>query len=119
MIGDKRKFFVALATPRCVPNPDGSFSQALDSEALKIDPECTTAVHASKSPKWRAYVQAAIDNYNKNHAVSHACKIAKFEILPNDFSVPTEELGPTLKLKRNVVNEKYAAIIDSMYPKDD
>jgi long-chain-fatty-acid--CoA ligase ACSBG len=119
MIGDKRKFFVALATPRCVPNPDGSFSQALDSEALKIDPSCTTAQQASKSTKWRQYVQAAIDDYNKNYSVSQACKISKFEILPNDFSVPTEELGPTLKLKRNVVNEKYAAHIDAMYPKDD
>ena len=116
MIGDKRKFFVALATPRCVPNPDGSFSKALDAEALKIDPACTTADQARKSPKWRAFIQAAIDDYNKNHAVSQACKIVKFEILPNDFSVPTDELGPTLKLKRNVVNEKYAAIIESMYP---
>jgi long-chain-fatty-acid--CoA ligase ACSBG len=119
MIGDRRKFFVALATPRCVPNPDGSFSHALDSEALKIDPACTTAQQASKSKLWRDYVQAAIDDYNKNHAVSHACKIAKFEILPNDFSVPTEELGPTLKLKRNVVNEKYKTIIDAMYPADE
>lgn len=119
MIGDKRKFFVGLATPKCVPNPDGSFSQALDSEALKIDPECTTAPQASKSAKWRAYIQAAVDDYNKNYAVSLACKIAKFELLPNDFSVPTGELGPTLKLKRNVVTEKYASIIDAMYPADE
>jgi len=119
MIGDRRKYFVALATPRCVPNPDGSFSQALDSEALKIDPGCTTAEQASKSKKWREYVQAAIDDYNKYHAVSNAAKIIKFAILPNDFSVPTDELGPTLKLKRNVVNTKYAAVIEAMYPTDE
>ena len=118
MIGDKRKFFVGLATPRCVPNPDGSFSKALDPSALKIDPDCTTADQASKSAKWHAYVQAAVDGYNTHHAVSNASKIAKFTILSNDFSVATEELGPTLKLKRNVVNEKYADIIDSMYPKE-
>jgi len=116
MIGDKRKYFVALATPKCVPNLDGSYSTALDPDALKIDPECTTAIQASKSPKWRKYIQDAIDDYNKKHAVSQACKIVKFEILPKDFSIPTDEIGPTLKLKRTVVNEKYADVIESMYP---
>lgn len=116
MIGDKRKYFVALVTPRCVANPDGSYSQALEPSALSIDPACTTALEASKSPKWHAYVQAAIDDYNQNKAISRAAKIVKFTILPNDFSVVTGELGPTLKLKRNVVNEMYASVIDSMYP---
>lgn len=120
MIGDKRKFFVALVTPKCVPNADGTFSQALDgAAALGIDPAATTAAQASKSLKWKAYVQTAVDDYNKKHAVSSACKIAKFEILPMDFSVPTDEIGPTLKLKRNVVNQKFAELIDRMYPKDE
>ena len=116
MIGDKKKYFVALAAPRCIANADGSFSQTLDSSATKIDPECTTSVQACKSEKWRAYIQAAIDDYNQNHAVSHACKIVKFTMIPNDFSIPTGELGPTLKLKRNFVTEKYKSEIEAMYP---
>ena len=41
--------------------------------------------------------------------------IKYFRILPNDFSVQTGELTPTLKVKRRVVNEKYKDIIDRMY----
>jgi len=60
-------------------------------------------------------VQDQIDVYNKTRAVSQAQKIQKFLILSNDLSVPGGELGPTLKLKRNVVNEKYSKQIESMY----
>ena len=39
----------------------------------------------------------------------------KIEILPDDLSQEGGELTPTLKVKRNVVAEKYAAEVDSLY----
>jgi long-chain acyl-CoA synthetase len=42
-------------------------------------------------------------------------QIKKFEILSEDLSQPTGELTPTLKVKRNVVVEKFADRIDALY----
>jgi long-subunit acyl-CoA synthetase (AMP-forming) len=41
--------------------------------------------------------------------------IKKFEVLPHVLSVEGGELTPTMKVKRNVINEKYKAVIDGMY----
>ena len=42
-------------------------------------------------------------------------QIKRFEILPRDLSHETGELTPTLKVKRNVVHEKYAGLVDRIY----
>ena len=59
-------------------------------------------------------IQSGIDKANQR-ATSNAQKIQKWTILKTDFSVPGGELGPTLKLKRHYVVQKYAESITNMY----
>lgn len=52
-----------------------------------------------------------------NLTVSHAEAIRKFRVLPVDFTEDTGELTPTLKVKRKVIAEKFAADIAAIYEK--
>ena len=42
----------------------------------------------------------------------------KFTILEKDFSLANGELGPTLKLRRQIVAKMYASNIDDLYKED-
>ena len=68
-------------------------------------------------PVWDA-VMEALNVVNKESS-SKAAKVRKFVILPNEFSISGGELGPTLKIKRHVVESKYAKEIEHMYTTDD
>jgi long-chain acyl-CoA synthetase len=50
-----------------------------------------------------------------NSKVARYQTIKKFEVLPHMLSVVGGELTPTMKVKRNIINDKYKAIIDGMY----
>jgi len=60
-------------------------------------------------------VQDAVDRANRS--VSRAESIRRFRILPEEFGVESGELTPTLKLKRNVVHEKFDDEIEQLYAK--
>jgi long-subunit acyl-CoA synthetase (AMP-forming) len=51
-----------------------------------------------------------------NQKVAQYQTIKNIYILPNVFSVDGGELTPTLKVKRNIVNEKYAGEISELFP---
>ena len=51
----------------------------------------------------------------KNSQLQSYARIKKFTILPMDFTQEGGELTPTLKVKRNVVHEKYADLVDRIY----
>lgn len=59
-------------------------------------------------------IDKAIQNVNSK-VISNAQKIQKFQILSHDLSIPTGELGPTFKIKRNIVYKMYENLIEDMY----
>jgi long-chain acyl-CoA synthetase len=67
----------------------------------------------AESDEVRELVQKEMDRANSNYAQVE--QIKKFTILDHDLSVDTGELTPTLKVKRNVINERYEELFDSMY----
>ena len=61
----------------------------------------------------RAIIQKHIDQINEKFA--RVEQVKKFEILPHDLSQETGELTPTMKVKRNVVADKFEKDVDALY----
>ncbi len=103
MYGDRRPYPVALIT--------------LDAEeivpwAKKHDlPEDMSEL--VKHEKTRELVQAELDRANAKYA--RVEQVKKFALLDHDLTQESGELTPTLKLKRNVVNERYEDVFESLY----
>jgi long-chain acyl-CoA synthetase len=104
VIGDRRPYLIALVTldPEELP--------ALAAE-LGIDAPEMAAM--AQDERVQAEVQKAIDEVNSH--VGPVEQIKRFEILDHDLSQETGELTPTLKVKRNVVHEKFADVVDRVY----
>ncbi len=66
-----------------------------------------------ETPEVRQLVQEAVDLVNTK--VGPVEQLKYFTILDHDLSQETGELTPTLKVKRNIVYEKYADELDAMY----
>lgn len=105
VIGDGRPFISVLVT--------------LDEEAVgkwKAEhnvPEQTTVRELAANAVLRAEIQDAVNAANE--LVSHAEAIKKFHILPRDLSEEEGEMTPTMKVKRNVVVDKFAREVEDMY----
>ena len=64
----------------------------------------------------RQLIQDEIDRVNNKFARQE--QIREFFLLENQLSAEDEELTPTMKLKRSLVEKKYAAQIEAMYRPD-
>jgi long-chain acyl-CoA synthetase len=58
-------------------------------------------------------IQKEVDSFNENYGSWE--KIKKFVLLPQELSIESGELTPTLKLKRKIILEKFAPQVNSMY----
>jgi long-chain acyl-CoA synthetase len=103
-IGDRRAFVSALVVLDAEVAPVWARQQGIEFSAvadLAVDPRVVAAV------------QEAVDECNRH--VAQVEWIRKFSILPVEWTAESDELTPTLKMKRRVVFTKYAGEIDAMY----
>jgi long-chain acyl-CoA synthetase len=105
VVGDQKPFIAALITI----DPE-SFPRWLQEHGRDPSTEIADVV---EDEQLRAEIQTAIDDANK--AVSKAESIRKFTILTNDWTESGGQLTPSLKLKRNVVQNECADQIAALY----
>jgi long-chain acyl-CoA synthetase len=104
VIGDKRPYLVAIV----MIDQDNV-------EKFAQDREIPFSNYASltRAPEVQELVQAEVDRVNAKFA--RVEQIKKFFLLDKQLSAEDEELTPTMKLKRKLVEKKYAAQIEAMY----
>ena len=90
VVGDRRPYLVALVT---------------------LDPDEVSKLDGRQAAE--ALVAEAVEGVNADLASFE--QIRRFEILPRDFSPEENEITPTLKLKRRVVEEHFAAELERLY----
>jgi long-chain acyl-CoA synthetase len=104
IVGADQKFVGALIVP--------SLSNLKDWMRQKTIP-FTTNEDAINHPKVLALYTELIESFNI--AFNHVEQVKRFELLPNEWTIDSGELTPTLKLKRKIIMEKYAAVIGRIY----
>jgi long-chain acyl-CoA synthetase len=102
--GDRRKYVVALLTL------DGEVAPAW-ARARGIEPGSLAELAAN--PVVLAEVGASVTGVNER--LARVQQVKRWRLLPVEWTADTEELTPTLKLKRRIVHAKYADVLDTLY----
>jgi long-chain acyl-CoA synthetase len=105
IIGDNRKYLSALVVP--------AFSE-LESWAKEQGLSFSSRTELIRDTKVTELFAKEIETNMKDYA--RVEQIRKFTLLDMEWSQETDELTPTLKLKRRVINKKYKDVIEKMYP---
>ena len=103
-VGDERPYVAALVV--------------LDAEALPgwcaaHDVEVGSVAEAAEHPAVRDEIQRAMDEGNAH--LARVEQVKRWSVVPSEWTAESEELTPSLKLKRAVIHRKYADVIDGLY----
>lgn len=106
LIADDKPFVSALIVPNF---------ETLEEKLKTLNIPFTNWKEIVENEKIHAFYQKLIDDIQVN--LSGFEKIKKFILMPADFEIQSGEITPTLKIKRNIVLEKYADKINLVYNK--
>ena len=104
VIGDKRSYLTALVMID---------QENVEKFAQDRDVPFTNYASLTRAKEVQDLVWSEIENVNKKFA--RVEQVKKFRLLETQLTAEDEELTPTMKLKRNFVQKKYAEMIESMY----
>jgi long-chain acyl-CoA synthetase len=106
VLGDRRKFIGALIVP---------FFPAIEQYACERNIPYSSRSELVNHPEIIRFYRRRIDSHSAELAAYE--RIRRFTLLAEAFTQEAGELTPTLKVKRQVIAEKYKEVIDRMYQK--
>jgi len=104
VIGDKRKFVSAIVVPAFMN---------LENWAKENNLTYTDRNELINLPAVKELYDRVIAESMEGFAQFE--KVKKYILLPNEFTIESGELTPSLKVKRSVVEKRYSDLIESMY----
>jgi long-chain acyl-CoA synthetase len=104
VIGDRRPYLTAIVMID---------QENVEKYAQDHDVPFSNYASLTRSPEVQALIQGEIDRVNRKFA--RVEQVKKFFLLDTQLSAEDEELTPTMKLKRKLVQQKYAPQIEAMY----
>ena len=104
IVGAEQKFVGALIVPS-IPN----LKEWLRQNGIEFTSNETIIKHPAVVGLYRKLIDSFNEYFN------HVEQVKRFELLPDEWTIESGELTPTLKLKRKVIMEKYKAAIERIY----
>lgn len=104
IIGDNKPYVTALLVPDF---------EALKKLALKLELKFESFEELVNLDKIKEFYAEKINGLQKNLASFE--KIKNFKLLPIEFNMDLGEITPTLKIKRNIILQKFSSLIEDMY----
>lgn len=102
--GDQQRYVVALITLN---------EESIRHYASEHQIEYKDLLELSQNTEVRKLIKEAVANANSQLASFESIK--KFHILPNDFSIETGEMTPSMKLKRKFIDQKFKQELDQLH----
>lgn len=107
VIGDRRKFISALVVPDFE-----KLEEYAKQNNISFEDHCDLV----KKEEIVRFIQEQVDRSASNLASYE--KVKKIALLDKEFEIEKGEITPTLKVKRNIVEEKHKGIINALYRED-
>ncbi len=104
LVGDKHKFASVIISPNFVALEDWARHQGITVDTRRE----LVADHKVKS-----LYSGIVDQVNSTLANFETMK--RFRVVPEEWTPDSGELTPSMKLKRRVITEQYAALIADLY----